>query len=69
MDKALKKYLSELVARGWTYVGQNKHIKIRSPQGRRLTLSVSPSCPHALKHVVKDVQRIERMENNVSFIL
>lgn len=61
-DKDVRRYVDSLVAEGWTILGGRKHYKVRSPGGRVLSMSNSPSCPYMLKHVENDVRRIKRIE-------
>ena len=62
-DKDIRRFIDGLVAEGWKILGGRKHYKVRSPGGRTLSLSNTPSCPYMLKHVEADVRRIKRMED------
>lgn len=65
LDKSFRKYIAELTKSGWEVVGQaKKSFKIRSPKGTLLTMSITPSCPFALKHIQADVRRIEKKEES-----
>lgn len=64
-DKDIRRFIDGLVADGWTILGGRKHYKVRSPGGRTLSLSNSPSCPYMLKHAEADVRRIKRMEDEL----
>lgn len=67
-DKELKKLVKQLLREGWTLETSRKHTKLRSPKGHLVSMSSSPSCPHAFKHVAKDVQKIIERERNESSI-
>lgn len=61
-DKDIRRLVDSLVAEGWTILGGRKHYKVRSPGGRTLSLSNSPSCPFTVNHIEADIRRIKRME-------
>lgn len=61
-DKDVRRYLRELMDKGWVHVGSKRHTKMRSPGGRLLSLSNSPSDPHALAAIKRDVKKIEESE-------
>lgn len=61
-NKDLNKYIKELVREGWT-VEHSKHLKLRSPNGRIVSCSYSPSCPFVLQKVKSDVKRLKRRED------
>jgi len=56
--KEIKEVLRELQREGCTIsrTGTN-HWKIVLPDGKQFTCSSSPSCPHAHKNLLKDIQR------------
>lgn len=59
-NKDLNKYIKEeLVSNGWT-VQHGKHLKLRAPNGRLVSCSYSPSCPHVTNKVRLDVKRLLR---------
>lgn len=62
-NKDSNKFIKQLLSEGWQYVsGNGGHIKIRSPKGHLVSMSNSPSCPHAHKNMVRDVKRILQRE-------
>lgn len=62
-NKQIWAYLCELRNKGWELIGGKKHYKIRSPKGKILSLSSSPSDGFALANIKRDVHRLEAMEN------
>lgn len=58
-NKNLNEYIKELIGQGWT-VEYGKHLKLRSPEGRLVSCSYSPSCPHVATKVRADVKRLQR---------
>lgn len=58
-NKNLNAYIQELVAQGWT-VEKNKHIKLRSPNGKLVVCSSTPNCPFVVHKVRNDVRRVLR---------
>lgn len=52
----------KLRAMGFVLFSQNKHIKYKSPGGKSLTISISPYCPYAYTHAIKEAERIIREE-------
>lgn len=61
-NKAIKKLMRELLREGWQRAGEKRHTKMRSPGGHLVSFSSSPSCPFAVDHIRKDVQRIRDKE-------
>jgi hypothetical protein len=55
--KHLKTILRTARRQGYE-VSQTKHWKIRSPSGDVVCCSASPSCPHALRKIIKDLRGI-----------
>mgnify|MGYP005608291141 CR=1 FL=1 len=68
-DKGIRKLITELVRDGWVILGGRKHYKVRSPKGHTLSVSNSPGCPYALKHIEADVRRIKRIEENEFIVI
>lgn len=62
-NKQIWAYLCELRSKGWELIGGKKHYKIRSPKGKILSLSSSPSDEFALANIKRDVRRLEAGEN------
>lgn len=64
-NKEINKYLKELEKQGWTMATTKPgHFRLRSPKGYLLSLASSPTCPHALVRIKKDVARIISRETN-----
>lgn len=61
-NKEIKKLITELLRDGWQHAGAKRHTKLRSPGGHLVSFSSSPSCPFAVDHIRKDVQRIRDKE-------
>jgi hypothetical protein len=54
----LTRIIRECERLGLKYERGRRHPKIRNPQtGRAITISSTPSCPHAHKHVIRDVRK------------
>lgn len=56
LTKALKPYLNS----GWVITEGRKHYKAESPTGAIVVISHTSSCPHYIKHVIADLNRVER---------
>lgn len=57
-NKEIDRYLKDLAKEGWTMrTYKPGHFKIESPGGSLVSIASSPTCPHALAHIKKDVQR------------
>lgn len=65
MNKDVKDVVRELVSKGWEYIGQNRHIKMKSPKGFVLTIPVSPRCPHAFKNLRKQIENIDKRQTTI----
>lgn len=63
-NKDIDKLIRKLLSRGWKLLPYTKHFKIQSPGGRAMTVSITPSCKFAIKHIERDVRRIEESEKN-----
>lgn len=50
----------QLVRRGWKIVkgGRHPHMAVWT-NGRKIPLHCSPSDPHAINHLMRDIRRIE----------
>ena len=59
-SKEMKETLRALQQRGFFVEVGRKHYKVRSPSGRLYTCSISPSCPHAHKNLMRDIEKYER---------
>ena len=62
-NKEINSLIKELVAMGWEIVGSKRHFKLRSPKGRMISLSSSPSDGFAINQIKRDVRRIQREEH------
>lgn len=62
MEKEIKRIVRAALRRGWTLTQGGKHNILIHPSGRKVPISMSPSCPHASKHVRADIERVEREE-------
>jgi hypothetical protein len=50
-------------AAGLTYDPNHKHPRVIDPKtGRFISFSGSPSCPHAYKHLLRDVRKYLHIE-------
>lgn len=56
----IKKLFRRLKREGWGVAVEGKHYKLRHPLGGFVTTSISPSCPHAIKHILGDIKRLEK---------
>lgn len=58
----LKKILRAAKKRGWTELPLSKsaHIRLEWTNGRRITVSATPSDSHAVRNVQGDMRRVER---------
>ena len=61
-DKQVEKMVRELLARncGWAVSHSGKHLKLVAPNGRKITVSRSPSDTHAYRNIMADIRRTER---------
>lgn len=62
-DKDLNTLIRIKEGQGWT-VSYGRHLKLRSPGGRLVSTSISPSCRHVANQVARDINRIEKLEKN-----
>ena len=54
----LTRTIRQLERHGLVFVPGKKHPKIRDPKtGRAVSISGTPSCPHAHKNVLRDVRK------------
>ncbi len=54
----LTRVIRECERHGLRYEPGRRHPKLRDPKtGRAISISSTPSCPHAHKHVLRDVRR------------
>ncbi len=54
----LTRVIRDCQRHGLLYVHGGKHPKIRHPKtGRTITVATTPRCPHAHKHVLRDVRK------------
>jgi hypothetical protein len=58
-NKDLDKKVKELIRHGWT-AEFGRHLKLRSPDGKLITCSLSPSCPHAHRNLARDIRKYIR---------
>lgn len=58
MKKELIALIKQYCKLGWTFEHGSKHGKLKSPTGGLVTISTTASCPHYLKNVTHDIQRI-----------
>lgn len=66
MNKDIKRIVQAAVARGWRLSRGGKHHFLLSPQGRKVTFSCSPSCPHVHKRISRDIDRVEQEEGDAA---
>lgn len=59
-DKDIQKFVAMLIRSGWVYMRGSKHGKLRSPEGKKITVPGSPSDKRAYKNFVTDIRRIAR---------
>jgi predicted RNA binding protein YcfA (HicA-like mRNA interferase family) len=55
-NKELNDYIKQLVKSGWS-AQYGKHLKLRSPDGKLVTCSYTPSCPFVVHKVKNDVRK------------
>ena len=58
----MRTLVTRLVKEGWQLTGERKHYKLRSPTGKMLVLSKTPSCPRAIHNAERDIKRIMKNE-------
>jgi len=63
-SKDIKDLIEELIDEGWSYIGQNKHIKVKSPGGSVMIISSSPNCPYAVSNARKLARKIVEKEKD-----
>lgn len=56
LTKALKPYLNS----GWVITEGRRHYKAIASNGAIVSISHTSSCPHYIKHVIADLNRVER---------
>lgn len=52
-----RKMLKVVEQHGWVIEYGAKHLKLRSPDGRIVIVSKTPSCPHALNQARRDLRK------------
>jgi len=60
LPKDLSKALKPYVSRGSVIAEGRRHYKATSPTGITISISHTSSCPHYVKHVIADLNRVER---------
>lgn len=58
-DKQINSLVKELLASGWSLVRGRKHTKLRSPSGKLVVISSSPSDYRTYKATLADIRRAE----------
>lgn len=58
-----KQLTKELKKLGFELEKVGRHFRFRSPKGKLLVCSISPSCKYAYNHALKDAEKILRLEN------
>jgi len=64
-DKAdMKRLRKSAIKRGWRDITKSRrrrsHYILEWVSGERVTMSLSPSCSHAMKNCAADLRRVER---------
>lgn len=62
-NKEVNHLINAKAKEGWKILTGRK-VKIGHPKGGFITISLSPSCPHAYKNVLKDIQNLERLNGS-----
>ncbi len=57
-DKEVNRLINEKVKEGWS-CEVSKKIKLRHPLGGMVSLSMTPSCRHALNQILRDIKKLE----------
>jgi hypothetical protein len=58
IDKELRRTLQPYIDKGCILENSKKHLKLRTPNGKMVTMSKSPSCPYYLHNIVRDIKRV-----------
>lgn len=56
-DMQIHKLVSELVKDGWSYVSKNRHGKLQSPRGKKISIPSTPSDYRASENFKGDINR------------
>lgn len=51
--------IRQLVRKGWSFSHGTKHDKLRSPQGRMITVARSPSDHRAVHNLRRDIRQMQ----------
>ena len=54
----IKKIIRATERRGWRHEMGGRHHKLIHPSGAVVAISVSPSCIHAAKNIIRDINKI-----------
>lgn len=57
-NKEINKIVKSLLREGWTTMGKNKHLRIESPNGTKMTVPFSPSDVRAELNFKQQIRRI-----------
>lgn len=58
----MKAAIAACESAGLKYDPNHKHPRMTHPSGRFISFSGSPSCPHAHKHLLRDVRKYLHIE-------
>lgn len=58
-NKDINSMVKELLRNGWDIVRSSKHVKLKSPTGRTLTVPSTPSDIRAVLNFRADIKRLE----------
>ena len=66
--KDIKKLVKELRRAGWEVLhGGRTHWKAYHPKGGMVTMSATPSCHHALRNIMGDINRLKHKHGEADF--
>ena len=59
-NKNINAVLIHLVKEGWTVEKGKKCLKLRTPLGRLVSISLTPSCPFVVQHILGDIRQMKQ---------
>lgn len=60
MNKETKLVVKAAIKRGWVFKHGKKHHSLTYKNGRKVSVSGSPSCRHSYKNLDSDIRAIEQ---------
>ena len=60
MNKDTQKVLRLAKKRGWRVEQSKSHFRLTWKNGTAVSTAITPSCPHSYKHILRDMDKVEK---------